>query len=65
MVTDTLTGQDVDYRIDNPIGIDGVAGAEELPAFACLSALLGVGVRPPSPPSSSASAARAVPSGSR
>ena len=24
MLTDTLTGQDVDYRIDNPIGIDGL-----------------------------------------
>ena len=29
MLTDTLTGQDVDYRIDNPIGIDGLAGVEE------------------------------------
>jgi hypothetical protein len=27
MVADTLTGQDVDYRIDNPIGIPGAAGA--------------------------------------
>ena len=44
MLTETLTGQDVDYRIDNPIGIDGLAGVEELAAFPVLSALLGVGV---------------------
>jgi len=34
MLTDTLTGQDVDYRIDNPIGIDGAPGVEESPLFA-------------------------------
>jgi signal transduction histidine kinase len=33
MVTETLTGQDVDYRIDNPIGINGAPGAEESPLF--------------------------------
>ena len=36
MLTDTLTGQDVDYRIDNPIGIDGLArrrGAGALPGL--------------------------------
>jgi signal transduction histidine kinase len=33
MVTETLTGQDVDYRIANPIGIDGAPGAEESPLF--------------------------------
>ncbi len=31
MLTDTLTGQDVDYRIDNPIGIDGTAGRRAAP----------------------------------
>jgi signal transduction histidine kinase len=44
MLTDTLTGQDVDYRIDNPIGIDGLPGAEENAAFPVLSILLGIGV---------------------
>jgi len=37
MVTDTLTGQDVDYRIDNPIGIEGAPPVEESPLFAPLS----------------------------
>ena len=40
MLTDTLTGQDVDYRIDNPIGIDGLAGAEEQALFPVFSVLL-------------------------
>jgi signal transduction histidine kinase len=44
MLTDTLTGQDVDYRIDNPIGIDGLAGVESLPVFPVLGVLLAVGV---------------------
>jgi signal transduction histidine kinase len=33
MLTDTLTGQDVDYAIDNPIGVDGAPGLEESPLF--------------------------------
>ena len=40
MLTGTLTGQDVDYRIDNPIGIDGLPGAEEQALFPVLSGLL-------------------------
>jgi signal transduction histidine kinase len=44
MLTGTLTGQDVDYRIDNPIGVDGLAGVEELPVFLPLTALFFVGV---------------------
>jgi signal transduction histidine kinase len=34
MVTETLTGQDVDYRIANPIGIDGAPATEQSPLFA-------------------------------
>ena len=44
MLTGTLTGQDVDYRIENPIGIDGLPGIEEQPAFPVLSVLFAVGV---------------------
>jgi signal transduction histidine kinase len=44
MLTDALTGQDVDYRIDNPIGIDGFPPLEQSPAFAAISALYAVGV---------------------
>ncbi|UOY03661.1 histidine kinase [Blastococcus sp. PRF04-17] len=44
MVADTLTGQEVDYRIDNPIGIDGLAHAEQHPAFAVLGGFLLIGV---------------------
>ena len=43
-LTDTLSGQNVDYRIDNPIGIEGLAPVEELPVFGALGILLGVGV---------------------
>jgi len=43
-LTDTLSGQNVDYRIENPIGIEGLAPVEELPAFGTLGILLGVGV---------------------
>jgi hypothetical protein len=42
--TDTLTGQNVDYRIENPIGIEGLAPVEDLPVFGALGVLLGVGV---------------------
>jgi len=43
-LSDTLTGQNVHYRIENPIGIEGLAPVEELPAFGALGVLLGVGV---------------------
>ncbi len=37
--TETLTGQNVGYRIENPIGIEGLAPVEELPVFSALSTL--------------------------
>jgi hypothetical protein len=43
-LTDTLSGQNVDYRIENPIGIEGLAPVEELPVFGALGVLLGVGI---------------------
>jgi hypothetical protein len=43
-LTDTLSGQNVDYRIENPIGIEGLAPVEDLPVFGALGVLLGVGV---------------------
>ncbi len=39
-LTETLTGQNVDYRIDNPIGIEGLAHVEDLPIFGVLGGLL-------------------------
>ena len=42
-LTDTLTGQDVDYRIENPIGIEGIAGGESLPVFPVFGVLLSFG----------------------
>jgi hypothetical protein len=42
-LTETLTGQNVDYRIENPIGIEGLASVEELPIFGALGVLLGIG----------------------
>lgn len=42
MLQETYSGQDVDYRIDNPIGIDGLAPVEELPVFAVLGIALAV-----------------------
>jgi signal transduction histidine kinase len=44
MLTDTLTGQDVDYRIDNPMGVDGFPGVEQSPAFPAIGALYAIGV---------------------
>lgn len=44
MLTGQLTGQDVDYRIDNPIGVDGLVGVEQLPVFPVLGVLVGIGV---------------------
>ncbi len=43
-LTETLEGQNVDYRIENPIGIQGLAPVEELPAFSVLGGgLLAIG----------------------
>jgi signal transduction histidine kinase len=44
MLTGTLTGQDVDYRIANPIGVAGLPQVEQSPAFGPLFVLVGVGV---------------------
>lgn len=44
MLTGTLTGREVDYRIDNPIGVEGLAPVEELPVFGVLGGLFGIGV---------------------
>ena len=44
MLTGTLTGQDVDYRIENPVGIHGLPPVEQLPVFPALGVLLGLGV---------------------
>jgi len=43
-LTGTLTGQDVDYRIANPIGIAGFPPVEDSPAFPALGALLALGI---------------------
>src|SRR4051794_34588105 len=44
MLTGTLTGQDVDYRIENPVGIHGFPPVEQLPVFPALGVLLVLGV---------------------
>ena len=44
MLTDTLRGTMVDYRIDNPIGIEGLAIVEDLPIFGALSVILLAGI---------------------
>ncbi|MDP5182357.1 GAF domain-containing sensor histidine kinase [Blastococcus sp. BMG 814] len=44
MLTDSLSGQEVGYRIDNPIGIDGLASVEELPVFGILGIVLAAGI---------------------
>ena len=41
---DTLSSQDADYRIENPIGIEGLAPVESLPVFGVFGVLLGVGL---------------------
>jgi hypothetical protein len=43
MLADTLRGQNVDYRIENPIGIEGLAPVEELPFFGVMSVPLVIG----------------------
>jgi hypothetical protein len=55
MLADTLRGQNVDYRIENPIGIEGLAHVEELPVvigvlsvplfIGCVGAVAAVAVR--------------------
>jgi hypothetical protein len=43
-LTDTLSGQSVHYRIENPIGVEGLEPVEKLPIFGLLSVLLSVGI---------------------
>jgi hypothetical protein len=43
-LTDTLSGQNIDYKIENPIGIEGLAPVEKLPVFGVLGAFVGVGI---------------------
>ena len=43
MLGDTLRGQNVGYRIENPIGIEGLAPVEQLPIFGVLSVPLIIG----------------------
>jgi hypothetical protein len=42
-LTQTLTGSETDYRIENPIGIDGLGNVEELPVFEALGILFTIG----------------------
>jgi len=42
-LAETFRGQSVDYRIDNPIGIEGLANVEDLPVFAVLNGIYAVG----------------------
>ena len=43
-LTETLHDSVLDYTIDNPIGIEGLAFVEDLPIFGLLSVLFGVGI---------------------
>jgi hypothetical protein len=43
MLTDTLSGQNVDYKIENPIGIEGLAPVEDLTVFAVMGILYVIG----------------------
>jgi hypothetical protein len=43
-LSDTLTAQNVHYRIENPICIQGLAPVEQLPVFGALGVLLGVSI---------------------
>ena len=55
MLADTLVGQDIDYRIENPVGIEGLAHVEDMPlvigvlgvplAVGCVGAVAAVVVR--------------------
>lgn len=42
-LAETLRGQDVDYEIDNPIGIEGLAHVEELPVLFVFGGLFAAG----------------------
>jgi hypothetical protein len=42
-LAETLRGQTFDYRIDNPIGIEGLGYVEDLPVFAAAGGALAVG----------------------
>jgi signal transduction histidine kinase len=44
MLTGTLSGQDVAYRIDNPIGVNGLPGAEQQALFPVFSGLAVIGI---------------------
>jgi hypothetical protein len=43
-LADTLFVEGTGYRIENPIGIEGLAFVEDLPVFGVLNVLLGVGI---------------------
>jgi hypothetical protein len=43
MLGNTLIGQNIDYRVENPIGIEGLPPVEELPFFAVLGVPLVIG----------------------
>lgn len=43
-LTETLSGQDVEYQIDNPIGIKGLGDLEELPLFWVLGVFFAIGL---------------------
>jgi hypothetical protein len=43
-LTETLSGQDVEYQFDNPIGISGLGDLEELPFFWVLGVFLAIGL---------------------
>jgi len=43
-LTDTLIGQKIDYRIDNPIGIEGMPPAEQHPLFGLLAIGVAIGL---------------------
>ena len=42
-LTETFEGQDVGYRIDNPIGVEGLAHVEDLPVFVLFGGVYAVG----------------------
>ena len=43
-LTERLSGQDFGYRIDNPIGMEGLAPVEDLPLFGVFTGLLFFGI---------------------
>jgi len=42
-LAETFRGQDIDYRIDNPIGVEGLAHVEDLPVFVLFGGVYAVG----------------------